>query len=77
VCLKLASDPVHRWRAESGIELIHKEPTREELERIWKNWQLMSPEQKEISDKKSLEIFGVSNKTHYEQLTNNSSLWRE
>ena len=23
---KLLEDPVHRWRAKNGIELIHKEP---------------------------------------------------
>ena len=31
---KLANDPVHKWRAKTGIELIHKEPTEEELDRI-------------------------------------------
>lgn len=68
VYLKLANDPVHRWRAETGIELIHKEPTDTELERIWKNWQLMSSEQKDISDEKSLELFGVTNNEHYRAL---------
>ena len=29
----LLNDPVHFWRAETGIELIHKEPTLEEQER--------------------------------------------
>lgn len=38
------NDPVHKWRAESGIELIHKEPTKKEFDRIFKNWQLMSKE---------------------------------
>ena len=28
---RLKEDPVHRWRAETGIELIHKEPTRDEI----------------------------------------------
>ena len=32
IYVKLANDPIHRWRAETGIELIHKEPTEEELE---------------------------------------------
>ena len=65
---KLLNDPVHRWRAESGIELIHKEPTFDEFQRIYKNWQLMTPEQKKLSDSKSIEIFGVDNITHYKQL---------
>jgi len=41
---------VHKWRAKTGIELIHKEPTEEELDRIWKNWQLMPQDLKAISD---------------------------
>lgn len=31
---KLKNDPIHSWRANTGIELIHKEPTLEELNRI-------------------------------------------
>lgn len=68
IYVKLASDPVHRWRAETGIELIHKEPTEEELDRIWKNWQLMPQEMKDISDKKSIEMFGCTNAEHYNKL---------
>ena len=64
----LANDPVHKWRAETGIELIHKEPTEEELDRIWKNWQLMPQDMKDISDKKSVEMFGCTNAEHYNQL---------
>lgn len=36
-------DSVHRWRALTGIELIHREPFLNELERIFKNWKLMDP----------------------------------
>ena len=64
----LANDPVHKWRADTGIELIHKEPTKEELDRIWKNWQLMPQNMKDISDKKSIEMFGCTNKEHYNEL---------
>lgn len=64
----LANDPVHKWRANTGIELIHKEPTEEELDRIWKNWQLMPQDMKDISDKKSIEMFGCTNAEHYNQL---------
>ena len=62
---ELASCPIHRWRAETGIELIHREPTLDELNRIWANWQLMTPEEKSMSDDKSIELFGVDNETHY------------
>lgn len=64
----LKNDPVHVWRAKTGIELIHKEPTLEELNRIWNNWQLMSDDQKEISDRKSMKLFGKTNKEHYIEL---------
>lgn len=61
----LKDDPVHVWRAKNGIELIHKEPTLEELNRIWNNWQLMSDEQKIISDNESIRLFGINNEDHY------------
>lgn len=64
----LKSDPVHAWRAKTGIELIHKEPSLEELNRIWDNWNKMSDEQKAISDKKSIEFFGKNNHDHYIEL---------
>lgn len=64
----LSKDPVHSYRMETGIELIHKEPTKEELERIWANWNLMSKKQKMESDKKSMELFGKTNKEHYKEL---------
>ena len=64
----LAKCPIHRWRAESGIELIHKEPDEEELDRIWNNWNSMSDEMKKTSDKKSLELFKMSNEDHYHKL---------
>lgn len=55
---------------DTGIELIHKEPTLSELLRIRKkNWDLMSKEQKKmISDKKSIELFGLTNKEHFKFL---------
>lgn len=65
---ELKNDPVHVWRAQTGIELIHKEPTLEELNRIWNNWQLMNDEQKAISDKKSMELFKMNNEDHYNDL---------
>ncbi len=43
--------PIHTWRAKTGIELIHQEPDIEELERIWKNWNLMTDKQKQKSVK--------------------------
>lgn len=65
---KLKADPVHRWRAETGIELIHKEPSKQELIRIMYNWKQMPVKYKLISDKKSLELFGMTNKEHFKKL---------
>jgi len=64
----LHNDPVHRWRAESGVELLHQEPTFKELKRIINNWNLMTPEQKKISDKMSMQLFGKSNKDRINEL---------
>jgi RimJ/RimL family protein N-acetyltransferase len=65
---RLRKDPAHLWRMRTGIELIHREPSKEELERIWANWQLMSDEQKRISNKKSIELFGKTNAENYAEL---------
>jgi hypothetical protein len=64
----LLKDPVHLWRAETGIELIHKEPTIEEQKRIWRNWNEMSDEMKKKSDAKSTELFGKDNASHNEEI---------
>jgi hypothetical protein len=65
---RLMNDPVHRWRAYTGIELIHREPTLAEQERIWANWLLMDAPLKERSDQKSRELFGMSNSEHHEKI---------
>ena len=65
---KLKHDPVHGWRMKTGIELIHREPTKTELMRIWQNWQLMTDEMKQKSDAKCKELFGYTNKELYDYL---------
>lgn len=64
----LANDPVHRWRAENNLELLHREPDIKELERIILNWHAMSDAQKAISDKKSIELFGKPNTERINEL---------
>lgn len=64
----LLNDSVHRWRAQTGIELIHEEPDRKEQERIWANWQEMTPEMKRKSDQKSMELFGFTNARHHQNI---------
>lgn len=65
---RLIDDPAHAWRMKTGLELIHKEPEKTELKRIWGNWLLMTPEQKEESDKKSIELFGKTNAENFAEL---------
>lgn len=69
---RLMKDKAHRFRAKTGIELIHKEPSKKELERIWKNWNLMNDKQKKKSDKFSLKLYGKTNAEHYDYLIRNA-----
>ena len=69
---KLSNDPCHKWRMETGIELIHKEPDLDEQKRIWKNWQLMSDEDKQKSDEKCIELFGMTNEKLNSYILKNS-----
>ena len=64
----LHDDPVHRWRAENGIELIHEEPSFKEFVRIIQNWKLMTPEQKKLSDEISIKLFGITNEENIKKL---------
>jgi hypothetical protein len=64
----LLNDPVHVWRATTGIELIHKEPDEKEQMRIWKNWQKMTAGQKKFSDKISINLFNMTNKEHHQSI---------
>ena len=64
----LVDCPIHSWRAETGVELIHKEPDEKEQHRIYKNWNAMSPEQKATSDNKSKELFGKTNEEHHQRI---------
>ena len=68
---KLFNDPAHKFRMDSGIELIHKEPTKDELIRICSNWLAMDKDKQIISDNKSIELFGRKNIDHYMYLINN------
>jgi len=62
--------PIHAWRAKTGIELVHSEPDIKEQMRIWKNWNKMTLAQKAISDKKSMELFGITNEKHHRRIIN-------
>lgn len=66
---RLMEDPAHRFRADTGIELMHIEPSKKEFIRIWKNWNLMTAEQKKISDKECKKLYGKTNlKFYYDNL---------
>ena len=56
------------WVRENGIDMIYPAGTKEKLDKIWENWQELSPQQKRLSDEKSIELFGMDNTNHYEIL---------
>lgn len=58
------------WKKETGIEIVYDVMSRNELEQLWSNWQKMPYNLKKESDKKSIELFGVNNKTHFYKLQN-------
>jgi len=62
------NDPVHEFRARTGIELIHKEPTFSEQKRIWNNWNLMTDDMKRLSNIKSMEIYGKTNEENHKHI---------
>ena len=64
----LLNDPIHKWRAQTGIQLIHKQPSLKQLNRIMSNWNLMSDYMKQKSDIKSIQLFGMTNVEHYNKL---------
>ena len=72
VANKLSNDPCHKWRMETGIELIHKEPDLDDQKKIWENWQLMSYEDKQKSDEKCIELFGMTNERLNSYILKNS-----
>lgn len=55
----------HMWRALTGLELLHKEPTLQEQIRTYKNWNKMLPQMKKLSDIKCKQIYGCDNLTNY------------
>ena len=65
---RLEKDPVHRFRMRTGIELIHKEPSKKEFIRICSNWQAMSDSMKRRSNEESIRLFGIGNLEHYYKL---------
>ena len=62
---EVEDDIINQWIQENGIELVHQTPTKQEMEEIWNRWQKMSRNKREISDKKSIELFGMTNEQHY------------
>ena len=49
---KIYNKKWHLWRMQSGIELIHYTFDLNKQKQLWENWQLMSDENKKISDTK-------------------------
>ena len=62
---EVEDDIINQWIQENGIELVHQTPTKQEMEEIWDRWQKMSKKKQKISDKKSIELFGMTNEQHH------------
>ena len=62
---EVEDDIINQWILENGIELVHQTPTKQEMEEIWNRWQKMSKKKQKISDKKSIELFGMTNEQHH------------
>jgi len=65
---RLKDDPVHRFRAETGIEVIHREPTKDEFNRIVRNFWAMPSDMIKKSNEFSKKIFGKSNGERIEEI---------
>ena len=61
---RLRHDPVHWWRAVTGIDMIHLEPDDDEQRRTIGNWGKLTQKLQKISDAKSIEFFRMDNRTH-------------
>lgn len=53
------------WMKETGFALMYPTGSSESLEALWQRWQSMSQEDKQKSDAKSIELFGMANEEHY------------
>ena len=62
---EVEDDIINQWILENKIELVHQTPTKQEMEEIWNRWQKMSKKKQKISDKKSIELFGMTNEQHH------------
>ena len=62
---EVEDDIINKWIQENEIELVHQTPTKQEMEEIWNRWQKMSRNEQEISDQKSIELFGMTNEQHH------------
>ena len=64
--------PVHQWRYRTNAELIYDETSKLKLEELWKNWQKMPKQLKDLSDQKCIELYDVPNKKHLDILMTTS-----
>lgn len=56
------------WAKETGYPIIYPTRTLEDLEELWKNYNLYPDHIRTVSDDKSVEIFGICNIEHYKYL---------
>ena len=56
------------WMEETGLALLHPCGSSQGLKELWQKWMSMSDTDKQRSDAKSIELFGMGNEEHYEIL---------
>ena len=61
-------DPLNAWKTETNLEILPTEAPFGKFEQSWENWELMSPEMQTLSDKKSIEMFGETNRQRFENI---------
>ena len=57
------------WMKETGLALMYPTGSGESLEALWQRWQGMSQDDKQKSDAKSIELFGMANEEHHDILS--------
>jgi hypothetical protein len=70
----LLINKVYSWRMFTGCELVRKEGSIPHQMLIWENWQKMGDYSKNLSDNRSIELFGMTNEEHHNEIINGRGL---
>lgn len=59
------TDELKMWVKKTGIAVIHPCDTEEELNKLYNDWLVMTPENRDMSERMSWERYGMGNIQHY------------